>query len=120
MGKIGYKDTLNSQSSESPLTAKDKTVGGKLLNFYTFGLSGAAGDAIKKRKAKRAAKAESDPVKKARQEGRAERKELRQTRRDEKKAVRMENRATRRADKAVKVKAKQDKRTKKLKEKLEK
>ena len=32
----------------------------------------------------------------------------------------MENRATRRAGKAVKVKAKQDKRTKKLKEKLEK
>jgi len=107
--KIGYKNTLNSQQPTSPLTAKDKTLAGKVLNFYTLGVSGAVGDAIKKRKAEK----EEDPVRKIRREARTERRELRQTNRDEKKS-------SKRTAKATKVKARLDKRTAKLKARIAK
>ena len=119
MSKIGYEDTLNTPE-HSPLKAKEeKTRVGKMLDFYTFGLSGAAGDAIKKRKAKRA-DSEPDPVKVARKEGRKERKNLRQTNKDAKKLVRQEKRATNRETRAAKVKVMQDKRTQALKDRLAK
>ena len=119
MAKIGYDNTVN-KAEHSPLKAKEeKTRVGKMLDFYTFGLSGAAGDAIKKRKTKRA-DSEPDPVRVARKEGRIERKNLRQANKDAKKLVRQGNRATNKETRAAKVKVMQDKRTQALKDRLAK